>query len=111
MEVIKPQDSLKRGSGKTDILDRYLEEVKSIRPGDRIAIKAAYTRKRELRFDNRGRSVSVMAIKATGIVKENLGDGRHLEVDWTRVRSSARVVFLYRSAIRLESPTRRTMGE
>ena len=66
-------------------LDRYLEEVKSIRPGDRIAIKAAYTRKRELRFDNRGRSVSVMAIKATGIVKENLGNGRHLEVDWTRV--------------------------
>lgn len=65
--------------------DRYLDQVKSIRPGDRIAIKAAYTRKRDLPFDNRGQTVSVMAIKAVGTVSENLGDGRRLRVSWTPV--------------------------
>ena len=64
---------------------RYIEEVKSIQPGDRIAIKAWYRRKHELPFDNRGHNVSVMAIKAIGIVKENLGDGRRLRVDWKPV--------------------------
>ena len=67
--------------------DRYLDQVKSILPGDRIAIKAWYTRKLRtyLPFDNRGHSVSVIAIKATGSVLENMGDGRHLKVDWTPV--------------------------
>jgi 5-methylcytosine-specific restriction enzyme B len=62
--------------------DRYLDAVKSIQAGDRIAIKSSYIRKRSLPFDNRGQTVSVMAIKAIGIVKENLGDGRTLKVDW-----------------------------
>ena len=67
--------------------ERFLDQVKSIQPGDRIAIKSAYTRKKRegLPFDNRGHAVSVMAIKATGIVLENIGDGRHLRVDWTPV--------------------------
>lgn len=62
--------------------DKYLDTVRSIQVGDRIAIKSAYTRKRDLPFDNRDHTVSVMAIKATGIVKENIGDGRTLRVDW-----------------------------
>ena len=65
--------------------DRYVEEVKSIRSGDRIAIKATYTRKHDLPFDNRGQSVSVMRLKATGIVTENPGDGRRILVEWTPV--------------------------
>ena len=63
--------------------DRYLDSVKSIEPGDRIAIKATYTKKRGLPFDNRGESTSTMAIKATGVVTENIGDGRNLLVEWT----------------------------
>jgi len=63
--------------------DKYLDLVKSIQPGDRIAIKSTYTRKNGLPFENRGQSVSVMAIKATGIVTENLGDGRTVRVIWT----------------------------
>ena len=63
--------------------DRYIEDVKSIQPGDRIAIKAAFTRKNGLPFDNRGHMASVMRIKAVGTVKENIGDGRFLKVDWT----------------------------
>ena len=62
--------------------DKYLDAVKSIQVGDRIAIKSSYTRKHDLPFDNRGQTVSVMAIKAIGTVRENLGDGRTLKVDW-----------------------------
>lgn len=63
--------------------DRYLDRVKSIEPGDRIAIKSTYVTKRGLPFDNRGESISTMAIKATGVVTENMGDGRKLVVAWT----------------------------
>ena len=60
----------------------YFDSVKSIQIGDRIAIKSSYTRKHGLPFDNRGQTVSVMAIKAIGKVTENLKDGRILKVDW-----------------------------
>ena len=63
--------------------DKYLDLVKSIEPGDRIAIKSTYTTKHGLPFDNRGESISTMAIKATGVVTENNGDGRNLSVNWT----------------------------
>ncbi|AKJ63949.1 McrB family protein [Kiritimatiella glycovorans] len=63
--------------------DKYLDQVKSIQTGDRIAIISSYTRKRDLSFDNRGQSVSVMGIKAIGVVKKNHGDGRTLDVEWT----------------------------
>lgn len=65
--------------------DRYLDLVQAMRPGDRIAIKASYTRKHDLPFDNHGHTVSVMAIKAIGKIVENLNDGRRVRVEWTRV--------------------------
>ena len=68
-----------------DYQDRYHDLVNEIEVGDQIAIKAAYTRKKGLPFDNRGHPVSVMAIKAIGIVTENLGDGRNLRVDWEQL--------------------------
>ena len=61
---------------------KYLDAVKSIQVGDHIAIKSSYSRKHDLPFDNRGQTVSVMAIKAIGTVTENLGDGVNLKVDW-----------------------------
>ena len=76
---------LAEGCWENGYSDRYIEDVKSILPGDRIAIKAAYTRKHGLPFDNRGHVVSVIAIKAVGTVKENMGDGRRLKVAWTPV--------------------------
>ena len=66
-------------------VETYGNLIDSIRPGDRIAIKSVYTRKNGLPFDNRGEYVSVMAIKATGIVRKNLGDQRSLHVNWTPV--------------------------
>ena len=45
--------------------DKYLQEVKTIKPGDRIAIKSTYTRKNNLPFANReNNTASVMGIKA-----------------------------------------------
>ena len=70
-------------NGHTD--GKFSDLVNEIRPGDRIAIKAAYPPLGELPFDNRGHSVSGMVIKAIGCVKQNMGDGRRLEVIWTRV--------------------------
>ena len=64
--------------------DRYLDLVLSMRVGDRIAIKSSYVRKHNLPFDNRGNSVSVMALKAVGTITENLNDGRRVRVTWTK---------------------------
>lgn len=59
-----------------------IDSIKSIKTGEKIAIKSSYIRKNGLPFDNRGHAVSVMAIKAIGTVVENLGDGKNLKVDW-----------------------------
>ena len=65
--------------------DKLLDVVRSMRPGERIAIKSSYTRKHGLPFDSRGRAVSVMGIKAVGTITENLNDGKRVKVDWTKV--------------------------
>ena len=44
--------------------------------GDRIAIKAMSTQKHNLPFENHGKTVSVMTIKATGTIVKNHGNGR-----------------------------------
>ena len=73
-----------------------LDQVRAMRKGDRIAIKEVYTRKYGLPFDNRGESVSGMAIKATGTITENPNDGKRVLVDWTVPgRFPARVVLLH----------------
>lgn len=65
--------------------DKLLDVVRSMRPGERIAIKSSYTRKHGLPFDSRGRAVSVMGIKAVGTITENLNDGKRVKVDWANV--------------------------
>ncbi|WP_294289601.1 AAA family ATPase [uncultured Sphingomonas sp.] len=62
--------------------DRNREQVLRMQPGERIAIKATYVRKNGLPFDGRGRSVSVMSIKAIGTITANAGDGERVSVDW-----------------------------
>ena len=73
--------------------DKYLDVVRSMRVGERIAIKAAFTRKNNLPFDNRGQTVSVMAIKATGKIAENPGDGRRIRVQWQNFNSPSEWYF------------------
>lgn len=65
--------------------NKHLDMVRAMQPGERIAIKAAYTRKHGLPFDNRERTVSVMGIKAVGTITENLNDGKRVKVDWAKV--------------------------
>ena len=61
---------------------RHREQVLSMLPGQRIAIKATYVRRLNLPFDNRGRPVSVMQIKAIGTITANAGDGERVTVAW-----------------------------
>ena len=63
--------------------DKYRDLVREMRPGERIAIKATYTRRRGLPFDNRGHPISVMKIKAVGTITENPNDGKRVRVHWT----------------------------
>ena len=65
--------------------DKYVPQVKSMQPGDRIAMKSTYVRKDGIKFDNKRREVSVMAIKAVGEITENPGDGHRVRVNWTRL--------------------------
>jgi hypothetical protein len=58
--------------------DKYLDRVRNARPGDKIAIKAAFRQKKGLPFDNKGHDVGIMRIKARGTVTVNPGDGRRL---------------------------------
>lgn len=73
---------LEEGIWQNGYKDKLLDTVRSMQPGDRIAIKSAYTRKHGLPFDNKDQSVSVMGIKAIGVVTRNHGDGRFVDVDW-----------------------------
>lgn len=65
--------------------DKFIDVVKSIAVGDRIAIKSTFTQKKNLPFDNHGKTVGAMRIKAIGTVTENAGDGKTIRVDWTRL--------------------------
>jgi len=76
------QRFLDEGVWENGYKDRYLDEVRSMRVGDKIAIKAASTQRHDLPFDARGETVSRMTIKAIGTVVANRGDGRTIEVEW-----------------------------
>jgi len=75
--------------------DKYLELVRSIKAGDQIAIKSSYTRKKNLPFDNKDHTVSVMGIKAIGVVTKNYNDGRRIEVDWDERFDPVREWYFY----------------
>jgi 5-methylcytosine-specific restriction protein B len=81
-----PQDQTERflaeGIWENGWKDRLLDQVNEMKVGDRIAIKAMFTQKHELPFENRGKTVSGMAIKATGTIVKNRDDGRIVEVSW-----------------------------
>lgn len=85
-------------NGKDDQLDRFLAEgiwqngthntfaaqILTMRPGDKIAIKSSYVRKYGLPFDNKGRPVSCMKIKAIGTIVANRNDGLTVDVEWQK---------------------------
>ena len=80
--------------------DKFTDQVQAMREGDRIAIKASFSRKHDLPFNNRGQVVSVMRIKAIGTVTRNHGDGRTLDVVWdTAFAPRDWFFYTYRSTI------------
>ena len=62
---------------------KFADHVQRMKPGDRVAIKAAFTKKYDLPFENHGKSVSCMRIKAIGTITEGTQDGQTVKVDWT----------------------------
>ncbi|WP_220446039.1 AAA family ATPase [Novosphingobium umbonatum] len=62
--------------------DKFSDLVRQMKPGDRIAIKSSYVRKHNVPFENRGRPVSAMKIRAIGTITANRGDGSTVDVDW-----------------------------
>lgn len=101
-------------NGTDDQLDRFLEEgiwqnghndklselVNSMQPGDKIAIKSSFVRKYGLPFDNKGKPVSGMKIKAIGTITANHGDGLTVDVEWQK-NSEAREWYFYTYRITL----------
>ena len=80
--------------------DKFTDQVQAMREGDRIAIKASFSRKHDLPFNNRGQVVSVMRIKAIGTVTRNHGDGRTVDVVWdTAFAPRDWFFYTYRSTI------------
>jgi hypothetical protein len=58
------------------------QHVLAMQPGDPIAIKSTFVQKHGLPFDNNGQPVSVLRLKARGIITSNPGDGERVHVDW-----------------------------
>lgn len=91
---------LKEGIWQNGYEDRFAKQVHSMKPGDRIAIKASFARKHGAPFDNKGQTVSAMKIKATGTVTRNHGDGRTVDVEWEPVAEAREWYFYtYRATI------------
>jgi len=55
--------------------DKFLDVVKSVNAGDRVAIKSSYATKE---------GKSILRVKARGTVYENPGDGRTLKINWDK---------------------------
>lgn len=73
---------LEEGVWRNGYQDQFSDQVRSIAPGDRIAIKAAFVQRLRLPFDVGGAPVAAMRIKATGVVTGNPGDGLTVHVAW-----------------------------
>ena len=69
---------------------KYSDLIDTMKAGDRIAIKSYFNQKDRsgLPFDGRGKNVTGMVIKATGVITghlPHLEGRRRVKVDWTRV--------------------------
>lgn len=90
----------KEGIWQNGYEEKFSDQVKTLREGDRIAIKASFSRKNGLPFDNKGQVVSVMRIKAIGTVTRNHGDGHTVDVAWdTAFAPRDWFFYTYRSTI------------
>jgi 5-methylcytosine-specific restriction enzyme B len=73
---------LSEGIWQNGYKDKYQSEVKSMKVGDKIAIKSSSTQKNNLPFDAKKHTIFKNTIKARGIVVANRGEGQTIEVEW-----------------------------
>ena len=91
---------LKEGIWQNGYEDKFAEQVNNMKAGDRIAIKSSFARKHGAPFDNKGKTLSAMKIKAIGTVTRNHGDGRTVDVTWEPLSEPREWYFYtYRSTI------------
>lgn len=75
---------IKKGIWKNYYKNDYAELINSIQVNDNIALKSNYNQVDNMPFDNKGKSVPVMLIKAIGIVIKKHSDGITIDVEWTK---------------------------
>ena len=73
---------LSEGVWQNGYPDKYTDIVKSMQVGDKIALKATFTQKKNLPFETRGHTISCMTIKAIGTIVANRHDGKTVDVEW-----------------------------
>lgn len=96
------KEFVEKGIWQNGYSDKFLDNVNSVRVGDKIAIKTSYVRKNGLPFDNNGETVSVMKIKIVGTVTGNHMDGRTLDVEWdTSFKPKEWYFYTFRNTITL----------
>ena len=94
-DVDQTQRFVDEGIWENGYDDKYVEQVNAVKPGDLIAIKAAYIRKSGVPFNTRGNVVSTMAIKVIGRVQKNYKNGKRLDVEWQKPYSQPREWYFY----------------
>ena len=87
--------------------NKFHDLVKEMAPGDLIAIKSTYTRKKKLPFGDQDRAVSTMGIKVTGTIKGNIQDGKTVEVDWNEPFETPREWYFFTSRVAVWKVTSR----
>ncbi len=69
---------IKQGIWENGFNDKYIDKVKSIEIGSKLAAKTSYTRKLN------GKTISVLAVYGIGTVTENPQNGKILKVEWEK---------------------------
>ena len=85
---------IEQGIWQNGYTDKFLDTVKKVQVGDKVAIKTVYVQKNNLPFNNFGCDVSCMKVKVIGEVTENVGDGRTLKVKWEPL-AQEHLIYLY----------------
>ncbi|WP_227544120.1 AAA family ATPase [Acinetobacter bereziniae] len=85
---------IEQGIWQNGYTNKFLDTVKKVKVGDKVAIKTVYVQKNNLPFNNFGCDVSCMKVKVIGEVTENVGDGRTLKVKWEPL-TQEHLIYLY----------------
>ena len=94
---------INEGIWQNDADEKYLDVIKTISAGDKIAIKSTSVQSKNITFDVGKKPVSVMSIKAIGTVIKNYGDGKKLDVAWEKLDPPKYWYFFYLHCQGMES--------